>query len=180
MLVAGMAAALTLVFAVALTLSLTRTPPLAPLRFAGDGGAPVGLTAPVTHAPVHAAWLPAEPATVTARAPEVVGFYMGWDMASRASLEAHIGSLDWVVPGLANVTGPNHRFTYESDAHLTDVLARASDRPGVLPMVQNAMESGEWDGRGTAALLADPAARTALRWLLITTSYCIAFVVHSC
>ena len=159
--VATLAAALALVFAVALTLSLTRTPPLAPLRFAGDGGAPIGLTAPVTQAPAHAAWLPAQPAAVTARAPEVVGFYMGWDTASRASLDAHVGALDWVVPGLANVTGPNHRFTYESDAHLNDVLARANDRPGVLPMVQNAMESGEWDGRGTAALLADPAARTA-------------------
>jgi len=35
MLIAGMAAALTLVFAVALTLSLTRTPPLAPCASPG-------------------------------------------------------------------------------------------------------------------------------------------------
>ncbi|HEX8445729.1 MAG TPA: polysaccharide deacetylase, partial [Sphingomonas sp.] len=108
-------------------------------------------------------WLPAGPSpahspAITRPLP-VVGFYMPWDAPSRQSLSAHVDRLDWLVPGLATVTGADHRFVYESDPHLHRVLKGAHAAPVVLPMVQNAREDGGWDSAGIAALLASPTAR---------------------
>ncbi|WP_443019881.1 glycosyltransferase [Sphingomonas adhaesiva] len=128
-------------------------------RFAAAADAPRGLT-PAGVAVERGAWLPgAAGGTLTGG---TMGFYMPWDDASRRSLEAHVGELEWLVPGLATVTGADHRFVAEGDEHLRSVLARAPKRPRVLPMVQNAAADGSWDGAGTAALLADAAARRRL------------------
>lgn len=107
------------------------------------------------------AWLPTSRTAAAAGRQLVVGFYVPWDDASRASLAAHIGRLDWVVPAIASVIGPQHQFTYTPNAPLRAILASSQHRPGILPMVQNAVD-GNWDGANTAAMLRDPRARAAL------------------
>ncbi|NIJ67513.1 cellulose synthase/poly-beta-1,6-N-acetylglucosamine synthase-like glycosyltransferase/spore germination protein YaaH/peptidoglycan/xylan/chitin deacetylase (PgdA/CDA1 family) [Sphingomonas leidyi] len=106
-----------------------------------------------------ASWLPQGPAKVSA-APLAVGFYVPWDDASGASLRRHINELDWVVPSLYTVTGPQHRIATAPDTEFDPILASATRRPKVLPMVQNAT-GDNWDSVGAAALLRDPKARAA-------------------
>lgn len=107
-----------------------------------------------------ASWLPAGGAAVQ-RDSLKVAFYVPWDDASRSSLAAHIGDLDWVIPALYSVNGPDHRLTVTPDAGFASILAVAVKKPKVVPMVQNAIDDN-WDGAGTAAMLASPAARRAL------------------
>ena len=90
-----------------------------------------------------------------------VGFYAPWDDASFASLEKHLGDLDYVVTGLMSVIGPTHQFTLIHDNRLDAMLVNAVRRPKRLIMLQNARD-GEWDGAGTAALLADSRQRRLL------------------
>ncbi|KQT35271.1 hypothetical protein ASG29_03980 [Sphingomonas sp. Leaf412] len=104
-------------------------------------------------------WVPGGSRVGTARRLPVMGFYMPWDGPSRRSLARHVADVDWLVPGVASVVGPDHRFAFERDDHLHAVLARAPRRPALLPMVQNARDDGSWDGPGTAALLARAPAR---------------------
>jgi len=106
-----------------------------------------------------ASWLPQGPAKASA-APLAVGFYVPWDDASGASLRRHINELDWVVPSLYTVTGPQHRIATAPDTEFDPILASATRRPKVLPMVQNAT-GDNWDSVGAAALLRDPKARAA-------------------
>lgn len=128
------------------------------LALAEDAARP--RAAQAASAPVeHGAWLPARAPVAAPRRLPVLGFYMPWDEPSRRSLATNVGAIDWLVPGLATVTGPAHRFAHESDAHLHAVLRGAARRPLLLPMVQNAQEDGSWDGAGTARLLASRAAR---------------------
>ncbi len=106
------------------------------------------------------AWLPGS----KKRTPQrqiVVGFYTPWDDASHASLAAHIGELDWLVPVLGTVTGPNHDFAYDRDRALQAVLASHQHKPAILPMIQN-VRGGVWDGANMAVLLRTPQARKAL------------------
>ncbi|RZK02706.1 MAG: glycosyltransferase [Novosphingobium sp.] len=114
-------------------------------------------TGPVTTDSVPGAWLPAA-AVTRAAATERVGFYMPWDEAGRSSLAAHVDQLDWVAAGLASVHGRNHAWRYESDAHLREVLDGQSQAK-LLVMIQNVDDAGTWDGRNSARLFADPAAR---------------------
>lgn len=106
-----------------------------------------------------ASWLPHGPAKASA-APLAVGFYVPWDDASGASLRRHINELDWVVPSLYTVTGPQHHIATAPDTEFDPILASATRRPKVLPMVQNAT-GDNWDSAGAAALLRDPKARAA-------------------
>ncbi|HEX8445403.1 MAG TPA: glycosyltransferase [Sphingomonas sp.] len=133
------------------------TSPGEPLRFPQDHRRPQALTARPS-ATVAGAWRTPD-ATLAARPTDTIGFYMPWDDNARRSLERNAGAIDWLVPGLATVTGPDHRFRHEPDAHLRAVLADMAQAPKLMVMVQNAEESGDWDGAGTAAMLADPVAR---------------------
>ncbi len=128
--------------------------------------APRGLQVAARPDAERGAWLPAR-RPVADYAPSVLGFYMPWDAPSRQSLAAHVGQIDWLVPGLATVTGDGHRFAYESDAYLHRVIDGAARKPRLLPMVQNARDDGSWDGAATARLLADPAARHAFARQLV-------------
>ncbi|MEI5686994.1 polysaccharide deacetylase family protein [Sphingomonas kyungheensis] len=89
-----------------------------------------------------------------------IAFHTPWDQSSAASLERHVDQLDWVIPGWVSVTGQDHRIQVLRDTAGRAILNRAVHRPVVIPMVQNA-SNGEWDGAGTAAMLADPRARAA-------------------
>ena len=109
------------------------------------------------------AWLPGgKPAAMPAAGRQVtVGFYVPWDDASRATLSAHIDQLDWVVPVISSVVGPDHTFTYMPNKPLRAVLAASQHRPLILPMIQNVKDDA-WDGANTARLLHDKAARGRL------------------
>ncbi|PZU06611.1 glycosyltransferase [Sphingomonas sp.] len=108
-------------------------------------------------------WLPGgKPAATPAAGRQVtVGFYVPWDDASRATLSAHINQLDWVVPVISSVVGPDHAFTYTPNKPLKAVLATSQHRPLILPMVQN-VKDDSWDGANMAKLLHSKAARARL------------------
>lgn len=109
-----------------------------------------------------AAWLPrARPGSAAGIDSVSVGFYVPWDDASRTSLARHIGQLDWLVPGLITMTGPQHQIRVTADPRLDALLAAAPHTPKVLPMIQNAIND-KWDGAGAAAMLHSPSARAAL------------------
>ncbi|MGC6328334.1 polysaccharide deacetylase family protein [Rhizorhabdus sp. FW153] len=108
-----------------------------------------------------APWLPSQPATGETRRLERTGFYMPWDAASRESLTSHGGELDFIAAGLATVHGADHRWRYESDPHLRQVLGSQSRRK-LLLMVQNVSIETGWDGKNSARLFADAKASVAL------------------
>ena len=75
-----------------------------------------------------------------------VGFYVPWDESSTASLQRHIGDLDWLAPVWVTVTGPNHQFNVLPDRSGRAVINRAGHRPLILPVVQN-FANGQVDKR---------------------------------
>ncbi len=156
----GAAVAVPLLLAALLAAAILRPMHGTAPHFAAAADAPHGRVATIPVAIETGAWLPARSGARLSGG--TMGFYMPWDAPSRRSLEAHVGELAWLVPGLATVTGADHRFVAEEDPFMRQVLARAATRPRVLPMVQNATADGGWDGAGTAALLADRAARAKL------------------
>ncbi|WP_375398503.1 glycosyltransferase [uncultured Sphingomonas sp.] len=91
-------------------------------------------------------------------APLAIAFHVPWDQSSAASLQRHIDELDWVIPGWVSVTGPRHAITVFRDVAGRAILNKATRRPLILPMIQNAIQ-GVWDGPGMAAMLHDPALR---------------------
>src|SRR4051794_16844709 len=90
--------------------------------------------------------------------PLYVGFYAPWDESSTASLQRHIGDLDWLAPVWVTVTGSNHQFTELPDPYGRAVLNSARHRPLILPVVQN-FANGKVDEPGAESLLADPLLR---------------------
>ncbi|HWI87273.1 MAG TPA: polysaccharide deacetylase family protein, partial [Sphingomonas sp.] len=106
------------------------------------------------------AWLPGSSSAAPQRQ-TIVGFYIWWDDASRASLAAHIGEIDWLVPVVGSVVGPKHDLQITNDRGLRALLASRQHRPAVFPLIQN-VRGGVWDGDNIARLLRDPAARKAL------------------
>jgi cellulose synthase/poly-beta-1,6-N-acetylglucosamine synthase-like glycosyltransferase/peptidoglycan/xylan/chitin deacetylase (PgdA/CDA1 family)/spore germination protein YaaH len=106
------------------------------------------------------AWLPRQ-RTGGAQTALSIGFYVPGDDASLASLSRHADALDWVVPALVSVAGPQHAVTVTPDSRLDRALAALPHPPRVLPMVQN-YGNEEWDGAGAAALLHDRGRRQAL------------------
>jgi cellulose synthase/poly-beta-1,6-N-acetylglucosamine synthase-like glycosyltransferase/peptidoglycan/xylan/chitin deacetylase (PgdA/CDA1 family)/spore germination protein YaaH len=113
-------------------------------------------------AALGSAWLP--PATgraANAVNPVRMAFYAPWDDSSRASLRHHIGQIDWLASATLYVFGPRHDLNVVRDAPLHKILGSASRRPKLMPVLQNARD-GEWDGKGTAAMLASRTARAAL------------------
>ena len=152
----AVAVAVPVVLTVLLLIAVLRPMAGASPRFAASADAPHGLV-PEATVGERGAWLPASSGARLGGG--TMGFYMPWDAPSRRSLAAHVGALEWLVPGLATVTGRDHRFTAERDPWMHALLARSGHGPKLLPMVQNAAADGSWDGAGTAALLADPQAR---------------------
>lgn len=98
---------------------------------------------------------------VAASPPLSVGFYTPWDVSSTASLQRHIGDLDWLAPVWLTVTGPQHVLNILPDPEGRAILNTSKHRPLILPVVQNAA-GGIFDGKAADALFADPAARRRL------------------
>lgn len=112
--------------------------------------------------PPSAAKVGARQATAVATAmskPLYVGFYVPWDESSTASLQRHIGALDWLAPVWLTVTGPNHQFNVIPDRNGRAVINSAAHRPLILPVVQN-FANGKVDQAGIQAMLADPRLRS--------------------
>jgi cellulose synthase/poly-beta-1,6-N-acetylglucosamine synthase-like glycosyltransferase/peptidoglycan/xylan/chitin deacetylase (PgdA/CDA1 family)/spore germination protein YaaH len=105
-------------------------------------------------------WLPGGSKAAASVHQQVIGFYVPWDDASKASLVRHIGQIDWLVPDLIFVNGKDHTVVVSKDRVLDAVLRMGTSRPKILPMVQNA-QNGVWDSAGTAAMLRDAKARKA-------------------
>ena len=158
-LVAALSALALLVLGVALLTFERRSAPALP-GFA-QSPAPLAAASVLPARADSATWLPAQPAIASAGRLERTGFYMPWDAASRESLTSHAGELDFVAAGLATVHGTDHRWRYESDPHLRQVLGRQS-RHKLLLMVQNVGIETGWDGKNSARLFADVKASVAL------------------
>ena len=83
--------------------------------------------------------------------PLYVGFYAPWDESSTASLQRHIGDLDWLAPVWVTVTGPNHQFTVLPDRNGRAVInvrgASAADPSGRAEFRQRAGRSSRRSGR---------------------------------
>jgi cellulose synthase/poly-beta-1,6-N-acetylglucosamine synthase-like glycosyltransferase/peptidoglycan/xylan/chitin deacetylase (PgdA/CDA1 family)/spore germination protein YaaH len=93
--------------------------------------------------------------------PLYVGFYGPWDEDSTASLQRHIGDLDWLAPVWVTVTGPDHQFAVVPDRDGRAVINTAAHRPLILPVVQN-FAMGQVDAAGAKSLLANAPARRRL------------------
>ena len=92
--------------------------------------------------------------------PLTVGFYAPWDERSRVSLREHINQLDvfapqWITP--RNSLGP---LDVSDDPQTQALLAKATHKPSVLPVIHNS-HNNMWDGPLANALLLNPAARNA-------------------
>ena len=92
---------------------------------------------------------------------KMIGFYAPWDAASLTSLKQHGQDLEAVVPAWISVTGPGHKVTVAPDPAGHAAVAALKGRTKLWLMVQNAL-GGTWDGAGTAALMRDKAATSAL------------------
>src|SRR3569833_2036352 len=65
--------------------------------------------------------------------PQYVGNNGPWDEASRASLQRHIGDLDWLARVWVSVTGRAHQFSVLADPSGRAVIKTAQHRPLILP-----------------------------------------------
>ncbi|MEP9402946.1 glycosyltransferase [Sphingomonas silueang] len=100
----------------------------------------------------NARWLPRR-AAPSPGSPMTIGFYAPDTAGGIDSLRAHAGRLDWVVPALVTVQGT--KLSVVQDRELNHFIATTPHAPRLVPMVQN-IANEQWDGTGTAAMLADP------------------------
>ncbi len=158
--------------AVVLGLTLVAVPVPPPLQINMEHPRPRPLLRQVNHLKAQATaslsavarpWLPrdARAARIADGRRSIAAFYVPWDEASKASLRAHVGDIDWLAPVLATVTGPDHRLYIYQDPGLPRLIASSPHQPRLLPVIQNA-KSGKWDGEEAAALLRSPRARARL------------------
>jgi len=89
-----------------------------------------------------------------------IGFYANWDDNSYPALKRALPHLDWIVPSWLSLEGPDMTLTRDVDARVLSYIQTTKPDIPILPLIQNAVE-GEWNGKGLAKLLADPAARAA-------------------
>lgn len=93
--------------------------------------------------------------------PLTVGFYVPWDERSRVSLSAHINQLDVFAPQWITPHGSLGLVDVSDDPQTQALLAKATHKPSILPVIHNS-HNGYWDGPLANALLLNPAARNAL------------------
>jgi peptidoglycan-N-acetylglucosamine deacetylase len=93
-------------------------------------------------------------------APLLVGFYLPWDAASRASATAHADRLGVLAPMSAALDSPKGTVRWQDDPAGAAALAKAHGRTRVFPVVSNAHDD-IWDTAAAEAVLTDPAAGDA-------------------
>ncbi|WP_408589021.1 glycosyltransferase [Novosphingobium sp.] len=161
--IAMIAIGLILTIAVVFATTVASVPAGQPLRLGFERNAPLPLRTQVSRLSHRLSALFGRRPTQGARAggnAVTLGFYVPDADSSAATLARHINQLDWVAPTLFSLT-PSGRLVANDDLPMRRVLASAIHRPLVIPVLQNATETG-WDGAGTARLLANPARRHAL------------------
>ena len=92
--------------------------------------------------------------------PLTVGFYAPWDERSRVSLAAHINQLDVFAPQWITPKGSLGPLEVTDDPQTQALLAKATHKPSVLPVIHNS-HNNYWDGPLANNLLLNPAARNA-------------------
>ena len=90
--------------------------------------------------------------------PQRVAFYLPDEPDSAQSLRHHWSEIDWLVPAIGTVTGPQHKLVVQHDLALETTLKLSDHRPKVTMMVQNDV-GGNFDTASATALLSDPAAQ---------------------
>jgi peptidoglycan-N-acetylglucosamine deacetylase len=102
--------------------------------------------------------------SLTARAaaakPLLVGFYLPWDAASRASVTSHAGALDVLAPMSGALDSAAGTVRWQSDPALAPALAATRAKPRVFPVVSNAHDQ-VWDTPAADGALLDPEAGDA-------------------
>jgi cellulose synthase/poly-beta-1,6-N-acetylglucosamine synthase-like glycosyltransferase/peptidoglycan/xylan/chitin deacetylase (PgdA/CDA1 family)/spore germination protein YaaH len=97
---------------------------------------------------------------------QVMGFYVSWSDPGHTSLERHVNNIDVVLPVLAYVGGPDHKFRYKPDDKFNELINNAQHKPAVYVVLQNFGEDKTggtyWDSTDTPKMLSDPAARKTL------------------
>jgi cellulose synthase/poly-beta-1,6-N-acetylglucosamine synthase-like glycosyltransferase/peptidoglycan/xylan/chitin deacetylase (PgdA/CDA1 family) len=87
--------------------------------------------------------------------PLSMAFFPNWEASAFDSLRVALPKLDWVMPTWISLQGPNLTFKDSFNQRVYDLIRRNKKSVAILPVVQNAT-LGVWDGKGMAALLADP------------------------
>jgi peptidoglycan/xylan/chitin deacetylase (PgdA/CDA1 family)/spore germination protein YaaH/GT2 family glycosyltransferase len=148
--------------AIGLAVTVVSVPVPSPITPVRERGQPRPIPEQIRHLRRQiGSWLPGTTRAANAVNQITVGFYVPWDPDSKASLERHVGQLDWLVPTLASFTDAGRTIRMDNDPGLEQILAAAPHRPKVLPMVQNAAND-KWDGAGMAKVLHDPLRRAAM------------------
>ena len=93
--------------------------------------------------------------------PLVVGFYVTYDQASRASLQEHINQLDVLAPQWLTLASAKGDITVDPDPFGKALVRTARRKPAVVPLIINASGS-LFHGEVVDQMLADPAARARL------------------
>ncbi|HEX3701428.1 MAG TPA: glycosyl hydrolase family 18 protein [Phenylobacterium sp.] len=104
---------------------------------------------------------PGGSARPTPATPQLVAFYIPWDAAALASLKAHVNQVDVFSPMWASLVAPSGKLVWESDEEAHAVLAAASRRPKVVPIVSNAHDD-VWDSRAAEGVITDDRATAVL------------------
>ena len=92
--------------------------------------------------------------------PLAIGFYVNWDDSSYPSLKRALPTLDWVIPTWMSLSGQDMALHTSIDAKALTLIRTQKPSTPILPLLQNAVD-GNWDGKGLAHMLADPALRQA-------------------
>ena len=93
--------------------------------------------------------------------PLSTAFFPNWEASAFDSLRVALPKLDWVMPTWISLQGPNLALKDGFNQQVYDLVRRNKKSVAILPTVQNAT-LGVWDGKGMAALLADPKRSDAL------------------
>ena len=90
-----------------------------------------------------------------------IGFYVSWDEMSRESLADHVNQLDIVAPQWVLLKDAAGDMDVTADPRADKLIASATHRPAVMPLIYNASDK-LWDGKTADAVLTSPAARAHL------------------
>lgn len=93
--------------------------------------------------------------------PLSVAFYVSWDERSRVSLSEHVNQIDVLAPTWVALKDSLGRIDVTDDPQAEVILAKATHKPSVLPVIHNAHNS-VFDGPLADNMLLNPAARAAL------------------
>ncbi|MFI4966299.1 MAG: glycosyl hydrolase family 18 protein [Caulobacterales bacterium] len=108
-------------------------------------------------------------AGAAAARPILVGFYLPWDAASRASVLQHAGALDVLAPMSGALDSPSGSIRWQADPARAAAPAgrgKPAKTPKVFPIVSNAHDN-IWDAAAADGALLDPQAGAAFIGALV-------------